>query len=133
MAEKRWSPEEIAAAAAALEGQGPEAALRWAYEQFAHDEIAFACSFGAEDVALAHMISRVAPGAQVFYLDTNFLFPETYRDHRGRAGRLPPAHPAGAAAAHARGAGGAVRRRTVAPETRTSAAPAQGGAPDRRC
>lgn len=79
MAEKKWSPEEIAAAARSLEGQGPVAALRWAYEQFAPEEIAFACSFGAEDVALAHMISRVAPGAQVFYLDTDFLFPETYR------------------------------------------------------
>jgi len=79
MAKKQWGPQEIAAEAAALEGRGPVAALRWAYEQFAHDEIAFACSFGAEDVALAHMISQVAPEAQAFYLDTGFLFPETYQ------------------------------------------------------
>lgn len=79
MADKRWTPEELAAASAALEGQGPVAALRWAYEHFAHDEIALACSFGAEDVALVDMISKLAPEAQLFYLDTNFLFPETYQ------------------------------------------------------
>lgn len=79
MAEKHWTPEEIAAASTALEGQGPVAALRWAYEHFTHDEIALVCSFGAEDVALVDMISKVAPEAQLFYLDTNFLFPETCR------------------------------------------------------
>jgi phosphoadenosine phosphosulfate reductase len=79
MADKRWTPEELAAASAALEGQGPVAALRWAYEHFAHDEIALACSFGAEDVALVDMISKLAPEAQLFYLDTNFLFQETYQ------------------------------------------------------
>jgi len=78
MAEKRWTQEELAAASALLEGQGPAAALRWAYEQFGHDEIALACSFGAEDVALVDLISKVAPEARLFYLDTNFLFPETY-------------------------------------------------------
>jgi len=79
MSENRWTPEEIAAASSALEGQGPVAVLRWAYEHFAHDEIALACSFGAEDVALVDMVSKVAPEAQLFYLDTNFLFPETYQ------------------------------------------------------
>jgi len=78
MAEMRWTPEEFAEVSAALEGQGPAAALRWAYEQFPHEEIALACSFGSEDVALVDMISKVAPDARLFYLDTNFLFPETY-------------------------------------------------------
>lgn len=37
-----------------------------------------ACSFGAEDVALADMLLRINPDSTLFYLDTDFLFPETY-------------------------------------------------------
>ena len=39
--------------------------------------IVLACSFGAEDVALVDMMHRVDPNAPLFYLDTDFLFPET--------------------------------------------------------
>jgi phosphoadenosine phosphosulfate reductase len=42
------------------------------------DNIAFACSFGAEDVALVDMIVKTKPDAKIFYLDTDVLFPETY-------------------------------------------------------
>jgi len=78
MTEKQWTPDELAAVSAELEGKGPAAALAWAYEKFAVDQITLACSFGAEDVALVDMIQKVKPGARLFYLDTNFLFPETY-------------------------------------------------------
>ncbi|MDB5085086.1 MAG: phosphoadenosine phosphosulfate reductase [Bacilli bacterium] len=54
----------------------PQEILELAYAKF--DNIAFACSFGAEDVALVDMIAKVNPGAKVFYLDTDVLFPETY-------------------------------------------------------
>ena len=37
-----------------------------------------ACSFGAEDVALVDMVHRIDPDAPLFYLDTDFLFPETF-------------------------------------------------------
>ena len=37
-----------------------------------------ACSFSYEDVALVHMLHRVAPETDIFYLDTDLLFPETY-------------------------------------------------------
>ncbi|MGQ0666014.1 MAG: phosphoadenylyl-sulfate reductase [Nitrospiraceae bacterium] len=40
--------------------------------------IVLACSFGAEDVALMDMVHRIDPDAPLFYLDTDFLFPETY-------------------------------------------------------
>ena len=40
--------------------------------------IVLACSFGAEDVALMDMVHRIDPHAPLFYLDTDFLFPETY-------------------------------------------------------
>lgn len=70
--------ETLAQVSRELEGQGPVAALEWALSTFAMDGIALACSFGAEDVALVDMVSKVRPGTKVFYLDTNVLFPETY-------------------------------------------------------
>jgi phosphoadenosine phosphosulfate reductase len=39
--------------------------------------IVLACSFGAEDVALVDMMHRLDSSAPLFYLDTDFLFPET--------------------------------------------------------
>lgn len=78
MAKHTWTEPELAEVAAQLEGQSPEAALRWAFGQFGHDEISLACSFGSEDVALLDMMVKLRPGARAFYLDTNVLFPETY-------------------------------------------------------
>ncbi|MFB5189674.1 phosphoadenylyl-sulfate reductase [Alicyclobacillus fastidiosus] len=46
--------------------------------------ITFACSFGAEDMVLLDMLMKINPEANVFYLDTNVLFQETY-DLRDRA------------------------------------------------
>lgn len=63
--------------AAELEGRRPEEVLAWAVERFFPD-IALACSFGAEDVALVHMLVRIRPDVKVFYLDTGLFFPETY-------------------------------------------------------
>src|SRR6266542_6219265 len=49
----------------------------WAGETFG-PEIKFANSFGAEDVALQHIISKVAPQIRVFTLATGRLNDETY-------------------------------------------------------
>ena len=50
--------------------------VEFALQRYA-PRIVLACSFGAEDVALLDMIHRIDPVAPVFYLDTDFLFPET--------------------------------------------------------
>lgn len=50
--------------------------LRWGLSQFG-SSLAIASSFGAEDVVLMDMASRIAQ-FRVFTLDTDFLFPETY-------------------------------------------------------
>jgi len=50
--------------------------LRWGLSQFG-SSLAVASSFGAEDVVLIDMASRIAK-FRVFTLDTDFLFPETY-------------------------------------------------------
>ncbi len=78
MATHTWTDAELNAVAEALEGQQPEEILKWAFENFAKEEISLACSFGAEDVALVDMVAKLRPGARVFYLDTNLLFGETY-------------------------------------------------------
>ena len=41
-------------------------------------KIVLACSFGAEDVVLVDMVHRIDSSVPLFYLDTEFLFPETY-------------------------------------------------------
>ena len=50
--------------------------LRWGISTFGQS-VALACSFGAEDVVLIDMASRLSK-FRVFTLDTDFLFPETY-------------------------------------------------------
>ncbi|AIQ54998.1 phosphoadenylyl-sulfate reductase [Paenibacillus sp. FSL R7-0331] len=59
-----------------LESASPEEIIRWAVETFPN--ITFACSFGAEDVVLVDMLQKVSPSTDVFYLDTDFHFKETY-------------------------------------------------------
>jgi phosphoadenosine phosphosulfate reductase len=51
-------------------------ALRWGFSQFG-ESLAVASSFGAEDVVLIDMASRLSK-FRVFTLDTDFLFRETY-------------------------------------------------------
>lgn len=68
----------LKAAADALEGRPPQEILRWAVEQY-QPGLALACSFGGPTgMVLLDMIMRIDPGVEVFYLDTDFLFPETY-------------------------------------------------------
>ena len=69
--------EELASLNQSLEGQAPQNILETALEQYG-DRIILACSFGAEDVVLADMMLHINPRSVLFYLDTDFLFPETY-------------------------------------------------------
>lgn len=61
-----------------FEAASPETVLRWAFETYA-PRICLACSFGAEDMVLLEMSSRLRPGLDVFYLDTGLLFAETHQ------------------------------------------------------
>ena len=74
------SPEmvaELKRASDAFESQQPQDVLKDAIKRFA-SKIVVACSFGAEDVVLVDMVHRIDPSIPLFYLDTDFLFPETY-------------------------------------------------------
>ena len=50
--------------------------------------IAMVSSFGAESVALLHMVARADPATPVIFLDTEMLFPETLAYQRDVAARL---------------------------------------------
>ncbi len=82
------SSEAISQLAVEFEPQPPEAVLKFAFSTFGQN-VALACSFGAEDVVLADLAGRLYPGARVFYLDTDFLFPETHAVRDRIAARYP--------------------------------------------
>ncbi len=79
----RPTPEELGELSAALEGKTPQEILRWAAGEY-RPGLALACSFGGPSgmVLLDMMLRRddgIDRSVEVFYLDTDFLFPETYR------------------------------------------------------
>lgn len=61
-----------------LEKRSPSEILEWAFGEFG-DEVALATGFGPSGTVLLHLVSRIRSKTTVFYLDTDFLFPETYR------------------------------------------------------
>ena len=71
------SIDDIQAWGESLDGSQPQEILAAAVGRH-RPRIILACSFGAEDVVLVDMLHRVDPSIGLFYLDTDFLFPETY-------------------------------------------------------
>lgn len=67
----------VSAAAARLENSPPQEILAWALDEFGKG-ITIATGFGAEGVAVIDMALKLDPNADIFFLDTGFLFPETY-------------------------------------------------------
>jgi thioredoxin-dependent adenylylsulfate APS reductase len=63
--------------AASLEGQEPEAVLRWGLERFGQ-RLAISTSFQADGMAILDMAWRIDPTVRVFTLDTGRLHAETY-------------------------------------------------------
>lgn len=81
MADAAVSPDELSIieqAEARLHDAKPEVILDWLFDRYGQG-VTLASAFGnTSDVVLIDMVSKVAPGTEVFYLDTDFLFPETY-------------------------------------------------------
>jgi phosphoadenosine phosphosulfate reductase len=73
----RPTDETLKALSDSLEAKQPWDVVEYALGQYSPN-IILACSFGAEDVALVDMIHRINPRTPLFYLDTDFLFPETH-------------------------------------------------------
>ncbi len=74
---RKLTNDEISDLAQRFENTDANVVLKWALETF-HPNIAFACSFGAEDVALVDMLVKIRKDAKIFYLDTGLFFRETY-------------------------------------------------------
>jgi phosphoadenosine phosphosulfate reductase len=77
-ANKTYDRENLALFSAKMEGKQPQEILRWAVEEF-QPGLTMACSFGGPTgMVLLDMVMQIDPSVEVFYLDTDFLFPETY-------------------------------------------------------
>jgi phosphoadenosine phosphosulfate reductase len=75
---KTYTPGELARLSQEMEAWSPQQVLRWAVDQF-HPGLTLACSFGGPSgMVLVDMMAEIEPAVEVFYLDTDFLFPETY-------------------------------------------------------
>ncbi len=61
-----------------LSGSTPLERVDWAYRQFG-GSLVLSTSFGAQAAVMLHLATRVAPSIPVVFIDTGYLFPETYR------------------------------------------------------
>jgi phosphoadenosine phosphosulfate reductase len=77
-ADRPYDEATLAAWSDELEGKEPREILSWAVEKF-QPGLTLACSFGGPSgMVLLDMVMAIDPSVEVFYLDTDFLFPETY-------------------------------------------------------
>jgi phosphoadenosine phosphosulfate reductase len=65
------------AIAAELEDCNAQETLAWMFDTFGQDHY-IACSFQKTSSVTAHLATQINSEARFFYLDTDFLFPETY-------------------------------------------------------
>lgn len=55
-----------------------EERVRWAVDEFG-DKLILTTSFGIQAAVMLHLATRVRPDLPVVFIDTGYLFPETYR------------------------------------------------------
>jgi phosphoadenosine phosphosulfate reductase len=60
-----------------LEGAEPDEIILWAHKAFGRG-LVMSSSFGAESALMLHLVTRDVPEIPVVFLDTGYLFPETY-------------------------------------------------------
>lgn len=64
-----------------------EQRIEWAVKEFG-DGLILTTSFGIQAAVMLHLATRVAPRIPVVFIDTGYLFPETYRFADGLTKRL---------------------------------------------
>ena len=72
------SPADPAAAARRLSGASPAERVAWALAEFG-SSVVLSTSFGAQSAVMLHLVTQAAPRIPVIFIDTGYLFPETYR------------------------------------------------------
>ena len=60
-----------------LANRTPQQVVEWSIAQFAGD-LVMSSSFGAESAVLLHMVTRLMPEIRIIFIDTGYLFPETF-------------------------------------------------------
>jgi phosphoadenosine phosphosulfate reductase len=61
-----------------LEQESATGRVSWAYKAFG-SELVLSTSFGVQSAVMLHMVSSLIPKIPVIFIDTGYLFPETYR------------------------------------------------------
>jgi len=61
-----------------LESVDAAARVKWAVETYG-DRLILSTSFGVQSAVMLHLATRIAPRIPVVFVDTGYLFPETYR------------------------------------------------------
>jgi phosphoadenosine phosphosulfate reductase len=78
------SPTDVSRGSMARTGSLPQETLSaeqlvaWAHGTFG-DGLALSSSFGADAALMLHLVTKIAPAVKVIFIDTGYLFPETYR------------------------------------------------------
>jgi len=70
-----------------LEKASAEERIRWAVDTYG-DGLVLTTSFGIQAAVMLHLVTQVAPKIPVIFIDTGYLFPETYRFARDLTTRL---------------------------------------------
>lgn len=61
-----------------LEQASAEDRVKWALKTYG-DGLVLTTSFGIQSAVMLHLVTRLAPRIPVIFIDTGYLFPETYR------------------------------------------------------
>ncbi|MGC9449879.1 MAG: phosphoadenylyl-sulfate reductase [Oceanipulchritudo sp.] len=61
-----------------LEGLGAEERVAWALERYG-ERLALSTSFGGQSAVMLHLVTRLRRDIPVIFVDTGYLFAETYR------------------------------------------------------
>lgn len=61
-----------------LEAASADRRVRWAAETFGNG-LVMTTSFGVQSAVMLHLVTRIVPTIPVVFIDTGYLFPETYR------------------------------------------------------
>ena len=52
--------------------------VRWAHQSYG-DQLVLTTSFGVQSAVMLHLVTNQIPDIPVVFIDTGYLFPETYR------------------------------------------------------
>jgi len=72
------TPEALSARELTLEQATAQERVQWAVDTYG-DGLVLTTSFGIQSAVMLHLVTRIVPKIPVIFIDTGYLFPETYR------------------------------------------------------